>query len=103
MASHNPRRANSAMRNKLRARVLREETHCWLCGLLVDKTLPHGLPGSPEIDEIIPVSKGGSPFERSNCRLAHRLCNAKRGNKPPGHAKVLALQPPKPLKTSRRW
>lgn len=96
----NPRRANSSMRNKLRARVLREESICWLCGLPVDKALPHGLPGSPEIDEVVPVSKGGSPFERSNCRLAHRLCNQKRGNKPPDHGKVVTL---KPLRTSRAW
>lgn len=96
----NPRRSNSSKRNKLRARVLREETHCWLCLLPVDKSLPHGLPGSPEIDEVVPVSKGGSPYERSNCRLSHRLCNQKRGNKAPGHAKVVAL---KPLRTSRQW
>jgi hypothetical protein len=60
--------------------VLREETHCGICGHEVDKTLRHGLPGSPEIDEILPFSLGGSPVERSNCRLAHRLCNQKRGN-----------------------
>lgn len=99
-AAANPRRANSSMRNKLRARVLREESICWLCGLPVNKSLPHGQPGSPEIDEVVPVSKGGSPFERSNCRLAHRICNQKRGNKPPDHGKVVAL---KPLKTSRAW
>jgi 5-methylcytosine-specific restriction endonuclease McrA len=99
----NPRRANGSMRNKLRARVLREETHCWLCKLPVDKTLPHGLPGSPEIDEVIPVSKGGSPYERSNCRLAHRLCNQKRGNRPPNHSEQGPPIPIAPLKTSRKW
>jgi len=76
----NPRRSNGSLRNKVRARVLREETHCWLCNLAVDKTLPHGQQGSPEIDEVIPVSKGGSPYDRANCRLSHRLCNQKRGN-----------------------
>lgn len=64
MAAVNPRRANGSLRDKVRARVLREETHCWLCGAPVDKTLPHGLPASPEVDEIVPVSKGGSPFDR---------------------------------------
>ncbi|WP_367400657.1 HNH endonuclease [Arthrobacter sp. PsM3] len=99
----NPRRANSSLRNKLRARVIREETHCWLCSLPVDKTLPHGQPGSPEIDEVIPVSKGGSPYERSNCRLAHRLCNQKRGNRQPQHGEKAPPSPLAPLKTSRRW
>lgn len=96
----NPRRTNSAQRNRLRARVLREETHCWLCGAEVDRDLPPGQPASPEVDEIVPVSKGGSPYERTNVRLAHRLCNAKRGNGPPSNS-----MPPvgKVLKTSRAW
>jgi 5-methylcytosine-specific restriction endonuclease McrA len=76
----NPRQANGHRRRKVRAQVLREETHCWLCGELVDKTLPAGLPGSPEVDEIVPVSLGGSPFDRSNCRLSHRIHNQQRGN-----------------------
>lgn len=33
-----------------------------------------------EVDEIVPVSLGGSPYERTNCRLAHRICNQMRGN-----------------------
>ncbi|UYM26641.1 HNH endonuclease [Arthrobacter phage Bauer] len=66
----------------------------------MDKTLPPSDPGAPEVDEIIPVSKGGSPYERSNCRLAHRLCNQKRGNRPPSHGRVVTM---KPLKTSRKW
>lgn len=80
----NPRSANSSKWNKRRARV-REESHCWLSLLPVDKSLHHGLPGSPEIDEVVPVSKGGSPYERINGRLSHCLCNEKRGNKAPGH------------------
>ena len=76
----NPRVANGHRRRQLRARVLREETHCGICGNEVDKSLPHGLDGSPEVDEIIPVSLGGSPYLRSNCRLSHRLCNVRRGN-----------------------
>ena len=68
----NPRRANGHRRNQLRAQVLREETHCWLCGEEVDRTLPPFLPGSPEVDEVVPVSLGGDPLARANCRLAHR-------------------------------
>ena len=68
----NPRRANGHRRDKVRARVLREENDCWLCGKPVDKTLGPYLDGSPEVDEIIPVSLGGDPFARANCRLAHR-------------------------------
>ena len=68
----NPRRANGHRRDKVRARVLREEDDCWLCGKPVDKTLGPYLDGSPEVDEIVPVSLGGDPFARANCRLAHR-------------------------------
>ena len=70
----NPRRSNSTRRNKLRARVLREEDHCWLCGEAVNTRQQPGLPDSPEVDEILPVSLGGDPYDRSNVRLAHRLC-----------------------------
>lgn len=97
---YNPRQANGTLRSKVRARVLREENYCWLCGQSVDVNLRHGLPESPEVDEVIPVSKGGSPFDRANCRLAHRICNQKRGNKTPTSTKVIEM---KPLKTSRKW
>ena len=71
----NPRRANGSKRDKVRARVLREESTCHLCGQWVDVRLPHGLPGSPEVDELTPVTYGGSPFDRANCALSHRYCN----------------------------
>jgi 5-methylcytosine-specific restriction endonuclease McrA len=76
----NPRNANGHRRRQLRAKVLREEDDCWLCGLPVDKTLKTPDPGSPEVDEIVPVSLGGDPLDRDNCRLAHRLCNIRRGD-----------------------
>ena len=112
----NPRRANGHRRDQVRRRVLAEEDLCWLCGDPVDKTLtvvegqhtkgctspdctgcfPH--PMSPTVDEIIPVSLGGSPIDRSNCRLAHRLHNIQRGNGTrTGKPNV------KPLTTSRAW
>lgn len=76
----NPRKANGARRRAVTARVMHEEDSCHLCGGYVDTTLPPHQPGSPEIDEIIPVSKGGSPVNRKNCRLAHRACNNHRSN-----------------------
>ena len=78
----NARRANGTARTKLRSRVLREETHCHLCDQPVDRKLPHGLPGSPEVDEIIPIAYGGNPLDRRNCRLAHRYCNRLRWHRP---------------------
>lgn len=64
MSGHrgNRRHANGWRRRQVVARVLAAYDTCHLCGRPVDKSLPPGLPGSPEVDEIIPVSKGGSPL-----------------------------------------
>lgn len=97
--AYNPRRTNSTKRNALRKRVLREEDTCGICFKPVDVTLPHGMPESPEVDEIIPVSKGGDPYDRKNCRLTHRLCNQKRGN----GDREAKQAPITPLRTSRKW
>ena len=94
----NPRRANGHRRDQVVRRVLAEESDCWLCNQPVDKTLPPHLPGSPEVDEVVPVSLGGSPFDRDNCRLAHRLCNVRRGN-----GTRTPKPPVEPLATSRSW
>lgn len=93
----NPRRANGHKRDQLRRRVLAEEDDCWLCGKAVDKTLPPFLSGSPEVDEINPVSLGGDPLDRDNCRLSHRLCNIRRGNG------TRTKRKPPPLTTTRTW
>lgn len=76
----NPRRLRPGLRDRIVTRVLYEEDHCHLCGGWVDTTMRAHQPGSPEVDEIIPVSKGGSPVDRDNCRLAHRACNRDRSN-----------------------
>lgn len=96
--ARNPRYANGAARRRARAEVLAEETHCALCGRVVDTDLgflpgkhgprckkpecsgcsPH--PMRPEIDEIVPVSAGGSPILRENLRLTHRACNRQRSD-----------------------
>jgi 5-methylcytosine-specific restriction endonuclease McrA len=79
MAS-NPRRANGTRRDRLRRRVLAEEDTCGICGNAVDKSIAYPDPWSPTVDEILPVSLGGDPLDRANCRLAHFRCNVQRGN-----------------------
>lgn len=76
----NPRKANGHRRRQLRARVLAAYDTCWICGKPVDKTLKPLDPMSAEVDEIIPVSRGGSPYEWTNVRLAHRICNELKSN-----------------------
>ena len=36
---------------------------------------------SAEVDEIVPVSKGGSPYDRGNVQLVHRICNQRKSDK----------------------
>lgn len=96
MATHS-HNANGHRRRQLRARVLAEETHCILGGELIDKTLSY-LPGAhgprckggecagcvphpkrAEVDEDLPRSRGGSPYERANCHLICREHNRFKG------------------------
>ncbi|WP_454892195.1 HNH endonuclease [Alloscardovia omnicolens] len=76
----NNRYGNGNKRRKLRARVLAAYDTCWICHQPVDKTLKTPHPMSPEVDEIIPVSRGGSEYDYNNVRLAHRICNQIKSN-----------------------
>lgn len=75
----NPRRAYGHRRDALRARVLGRGDPCWICGLPIDPAEPNLSPVQGVVDELVPVSKGGSPLDPGNCAPAHRCCNAWRG------------------------
>lgn len=75
MKKQNPRRANGARRDAIRRRALAYYDTCYICGQPIDKSLKTPHPMGAEVDEIIPVSRGGSPYEWSNIRLTHRRCN----------------------------
>ena len=85
MAS-NPRSTNGAARRKIRARLKAEQRGCWICRAFgrpdaINYDLPARHPGSFEVDELLPVSKGGSPIDYNNVDATHRSCNGWRGNK----------------------
>lgn len=84
MKKRDPRQANGNARRKLRARLRAEGRPCHICGMPIDYTLPPGDPWSFEVDEIVPVSRGGSPYDYANVDAAHRICNQRRGNRMPG-------------------
>ena len=90
--SNNPRRANSSRRNKVIAWLRSQVRPCWICGLPINYSLEHGHPESFECDELIPISKGGSPYVRDNVDAAHRCCNNWRGNKSVASVAVIAAQ-----------
>lgn len=94
MAAANPRYSNGAARRRLRARLKAEGRGCWICRAFgrpdaIDYGLPHTHPRSFVVDELVPVSRGGSPYAYDNVDAAHRCCNGWRGAK--SVAEVLAL------------
>lgn len=88
-ARSNPRRSNGHRRDMLRRRVLAAYDTCAICGRPVDKTLKSPHPMSAEVDELIPVSRGGDPYSFTNCRLTHRICNRMKSDKTDEHARAL--------------
>lgn len=85
----NERVSNGWRRRQLRARVLAAYDVCAICGKPVDKTLKTPHPMSAEVDELIPVSRGGDPYSFTNCRLTHRICNRMKSDKTDEHARAL--------------
>ena len=86
MPSSNPRYARGTARVKLRNRLKSEGRGCWICRAFgrpdaIDYSLPARHPRSFEVDELVPVSRGGSPIDYGNVDAAHRECNNWRGNK----------------------
>lgn len=51
---------------------------CGVCDLPVDRNLSWPDPGSPSLDHIVPLARGGE-HTRSNTQLAHLYCNACKG------------------------
>lgn len=101
--SANPRQTNGHRRRAIRARVLAREDLCWLCHKPVDKTLRTPDPGSPEVHEIIPVSRGGSPTSSENTTLTHRSCNLWIGARTPEELAQGNRNTPQPFTTSQPW
>lgn len=66
-----------------RAAVLAESTVCGICGR----------EGSTTVDHIIPVSRGGAPYDRANLQPAHERCNYRKG----------ARLRREPMRRSREW
>ena len=99
MPSSNPRYHNYSKRISIRKRWRAIGDPCHLCGKPIDYSLPAGHPMSYEVDEVVPVSRGGDPCDWGNTQPAHRCCNQRKGN-----GRTKRGEPKKlPLPTSRRW
>lgn len=62
-------------------RIFATQTICGICGKPVDFSLKFPNPGSPCIDHIIPIAKGGHPAAMENLQLAHLSCNRWKSDK----------------------
>lgn len=76
-----PRRVNRGARERARQRVLAMDVACAICGRPIDDGVPWPDPWSAEVDEIIPVSRGGSPTDLRNLEKVHRRCNQLKSDK----------------------
>ena len=79
MAKRNVRVSNGHRRRQLRAWWKAQGLPCQICGRQIDYSLPSGHPMSFEVDEKIPVSRGGDPLSRENTGPSHRSCNEWKG------------------------
>lgn len=100
--SVNPRYSNGAKRREIRRWLLHTQEVCALCGKPIDKGLKTPHPMSAEVDEIIPVSKGGSPYARDNVQLVHRICNQRKSDKIMARGERVATLN-QPLPRSGEW
>ena len=86
-----PRNKNGNARRKLRARLRAEGRPCHMCGQPIDYNLPAGHTWGFEVNELEPVSRGGSPLDYANVVAVHRICNQRSGNRMPGYAGAKGL------------
>lgn len=66
----------------------RDGWRCQLCGIPTPRRLRGAhRPSSPELDHIVPISKGG-PHTYANTQCACRACNSKKGDKVLGQLRL---------------
>ncbi len=71
----NARRGNGSRRTALTRWLRAQGRPCWICRLPIDYGAPTGDPLAFNCDEIVPVSLGGSPYDKANVDAAHACCN----------------------------
>ncbi len=54
---------------------------CALCGNPIDMEAKPYSPLALEVDHIIPVSRGGAPYDIDNLQLTHHRCNRQKFNR----------------------
>lgn len=109
----NPRSRNGAARRKAVACLRAQGRPCWICEAFgrdgtIDYSLPARHPLSFECDELVPVSRGGSPTDMRNLAAAHRRCNEWRSDRSVEEVLAIARRARRAseaseISTSKRW
>lgn len=58
-----------------------KEPYCAVCQGFIDMDAPAQSPNACEVDHIVPISRGGAPYELDNLQLTHMKCNRLKGAK----------------------
>jgi len=105
MAKSNVRVSNGHARRTLRRWWKSQGLPCQICGRAIDYSLPSGHPLSFEVDEKIPVSRGGNPLSRENTGPAHRSCNVWKSamTLEEAHARLAAQGAHREMQRSGKW
>ena len=64
-----------------RKKIIAAQSVCGICGQPVNKRLKFPHPLSPTVDHIVPIAKGGDPFDIGNMQLTHWICNRQKSDK----------------------
>ena len=118
MSQGNARTKDGTRWRKNRQMLRARGEPCWICREFgrtgeIDYSLPHLHPFAFKLDHLVPISKGGDPFDPRNCAATHRCCNQWRSNMSVEDVKKAARsndptrRPPRAArakgKTSREW
>lgn len=71
---------NNAAWKEARKRVIAsKDPYCAICHKYIDVELAAYEPMACEIDHIIPISRGGPPYDVDNLQMSHSRCNRQKG------------------------
>ena len=87
----NLRKKNGARRRATVRWLKAQRRPCWMCGLGIDYGETSG-PLSFNCDELVPVSRGGSPYDHGNVDAAHACCNQWRKARPVQDVRAVRAQ-----------